>query len=144
MPAIIANADAIILAHNHPSGDPSPSVKDGRMSGRIVETGKIVGNEDLDQIIVGDVDRCCSNKYWGRNVGREMQSYAGGLSNYTISNVNALKLPQAKPFVQRRIQLYNILVFEFTNSLTHQRFFKSIHAAFDSSFNIQTRLLPVG
>lgn len=51
-PAIIANASAsIILAHNHPSGDPMPSHEDRRVTERLVQAGKILGIEVLDDVI---------------------------------------------------------------------------------------------
>ena len=52
--ALLANAVSIILMHNHPSGDPSPSREDIEVTRRIVEAGKIIGIQVLDHIIVGD------------------------------------------------------------------------------------------
>ena len=51
-PAILTNAASIILAHNHPSGDPEPSEEDLETTKRLVEAGKIMGIEVLDHIIV--------------------------------------------------------------------------------------------
>ncbi|MBZ4645006.1 MAG: repair protein RadC [Petroclostridium sp.] len=45
---------SIILVHNHPSGDPSPSQEDIEVTKRIVESGKILGIDVLDHIIIGD------------------------------------------------------------------------------------------
>ncbi len=53
-PAILANAAAIICAHNHPSGDPTPSPEDKATTRKLVEAGKILGIQVLDHIIVGD------------------------------------------------------------------------------------------
>lgn len=53
-PAIRKSAAAIILAHNHPSGDPTPSREDVEVTKRIVEAGDIIGIKVLDHIIVGD------------------------------------------------------------------------------------------
>ncbi|HHY37574.1 MAG TPA: DNA repair protein RadC [Clostridia bacterium] len=47
-------AAAVILAHNHPSGDPSPSREDISITGRLIEAGRILGIEVLDHLIVGD------------------------------------------------------------------------------------------
>jgi DNA repair protein RadC len=58
--ALLANAVSIIVMHNHPSGDPSPSREDIEVTKRLVEAGKIVGVEVLDHIIVGD--QYCSLK----------------------------------------------------------------------------------
>lgn len=52
--AIQKNCANIICAHNHPSGDPSPSPEDIHMTRRLAEAGKIVGVELLDHIIIGD------------------------------------------------------------------------------------------
>ena len=53
-PAILSNANSIIIAHNHPSGDPSPSEEDTKVTNRLVEGGKLLGIEVLDHIIIGD------------------------------------------------------------------------------------------
>ena len=53
-PAILANSNAIIIFHNHPSGDPSPSRDDLDITKRLVEAGNILGIEVLDHIIIGD------------------------------------------------------------------------------------------
>ena len=52
--AIAASAAALIIAHNHPSGDPSPSAEDRRVTERLAEAGQIIGIELLDHIIIGD------------------------------------------------------------------------------------------
>ena len=52
--AIIASAAAIIVAHNHPSGDPTPSAEDRRITQRLAEAGQILGIELLDHVILGD------------------------------------------------------------------------------------------
>ena len=53
-PAILGNAAAVILCHNHPSGDPAPSQEDRVLTKRLVEAGKLLGIDILDHIIVGD------------------------------------------------------------------------------------------
>lgn len=52
--ALLANAVSIILMHNHPSGDPTPSREDIEVTRRLVEAGKILGVQVLDHIIIGD------------------------------------------------------------------------------------------
>jgi len=52
-PAIIVNAAAIILAHNHPSGDPTPSEADIRVTRNLVRAGQLLKIEVLDHIILG-------------------------------------------------------------------------------------------
>ncbi|GGA58132.1 hypothetical protein GCM10007416_34170 [Kroppenstedtia guangzhouensis] len=56
-PAVIANTAGIIVAHNHPSGDPTPSREDVHITERLYEVGKIMGIELLDHIIIGDPGR---------------------------------------------------------------------------------------
>ncbi|MCB9136592.1 MAG: DNA repair protein RadC [Anaerolineales bacterium] len=51
--AIRRNAPALILAHNHPSGDPSPSPDDVAITRTIVEAGKLLDIDLLDHLIVG-------------------------------------------------------------------------------------------
>ncbi|MFZ5631801.1 MAG: RadC family protein [Bacillota bacterium] len=52
--AIKRSASAIILVHNHPSGDPSPSREDREITQRLRDAGSIIGIEVLDHIIIGD------------------------------------------------------------------------------------------
>lgn len=51
--AILSNSAAIILAHNHPSGDPTPSREDLDVTKRLMQAGEIVGIQILDHVIVG-------------------------------------------------------------------------------------------
>ena len=53
-PAIIMGASSIILAHSHPSGDPSPSKDDIELTRRLGKAGEILGIEVLDHIIIAD------------------------------------------------------------------------------------------
>ena len=53
-PAILGNAAAIILAHNHPSGDPAPSAEDLALTKRLCEVGELVGIRVLDHIVLGE------------------------------------------------------------------------------------------
>lgn len=52
--ALECNAVSIILLHNHPSGDPTPSREDILLTKRIKEAGKLIGIELLDHIIIGN------------------------------------------------------------------------------------------
>jgi len=54
--AVIQGASAVILAHNHPSGDPTPSREDREATKRMVQAGKILGIRVLDHIVIGDND----------------------------------------------------------------------------------------
>jgi DNA repair protein RadC len=51
--AILANSAAVIVAHNHPSGDPTPSNQDLEVTKRLQEAGELLGIAVLDHIIVG-------------------------------------------------------------------------------------------
>ncbi len=51
--AIIATAASLILVHNHPSGDPTPSEEDKRVTTRLAGVGREIGIELLDHIILG-------------------------------------------------------------------------------------------
>jgi len=52
--ALAVSAAHIIVTHNHPSGDPSPSREDIEITRKLVETGKIIGINVLDHVIIGD------------------------------------------------------------------------------------------
>lgn len=52
--AVIANAAAIIVVHNHPSGDPTPSAEDIAITHRLREAGELLGIRILDHVILGD------------------------------------------------------------------------------------------
>jgi DNA repair protein RadC len=51
--AVRANAAALIVAHNHPSGDPTPSPEDVSMTRTLVEAGRILDIEVLDHLVIG-------------------------------------------------------------------------------------------
>jgi len=53
-PAILSNAASIVVAHNHPSGDPTESVEDTRITVRLRDAADIIGIDLLDHVIVGD------------------------------------------------------------------------------------------
>ena len=55
-PAILANASSIIIAHNHPSGDTTPSTDDVEALRRTREAGRLLGIEVLDSLIAGAFD----------------------------------------------------------------------------------------
>ncbi len=52
--ACLSNASALILAHNHPSGDTTPSAEDRALSKRLRQAGELLGVELLDFLIVTD------------------------------------------------------------------------------------------
>ncbi|GAM09722.1 hypothetical protein OR1_02002 [Geobacter sp. OR-1] len=53
-PAVRDSAAAIILVHNHPTGDPSPSREDLELTRRLREAGEVMGIRVLDHVIIGD------------------------------------------------------------------------------------------
>ena len=56
--AITHSAASVVLAHNHPSGDPEPSEDDIKITKKLVDSGKILGIEVLDHIIIGKNNFC--------------------------------------------------------------------------------------
>ncbi|MHB0938377.1 MAG: RadC family protein [Armatimonadota bacterium] len=52
--AIKVTAAAVLLVHNHPSGDPTPSKEDLALTARMTQTGDLVGIPVLDHLIIGD------------------------------------------------------------------------------------------
>lgn len=52
--ALLAGASAIFLAHNHPSGDATPSADDRQVTRRLAQAGWTIGVELLDHLVVGD------------------------------------------------------------------------------------------
>jgi len=52
--AIKATAGAVLLVHNHPSGDPTPSTEDLALTARMVQAGELVGIPVLDHLVIGD------------------------------------------------------------------------------------------
>ena len=52
-PALVARASAVVLMHNHPSGDPSPSEADIKLTRELIRAGKLLKVEVLDHIILG-------------------------------------------------------------------------------------------
>ena len=53
-PAILLNSCGIIAAHNHPSGDPTPSAEDRTLTARLRQAGELIGIALLDHIVLGD------------------------------------------------------------------------------------------
>jgi len=53
-PAILSNAASILVGHNHPSGQAKPSQEDINVTKKLVESGKIIGIDLLDHIVMGE------------------------------------------------------------------------------------------
>lgn len=64
--AVLLNAATIVLVHNHPSGDPSPSTEDLALTARVGGVGRLIGIELLDHIIIGHDGRFVSLRELGR------------------------------------------------------------------------------
>jgi DNA repair protein RadC len=56
-PAIAANAAAVVLAHNHPSGDPTPSEADIKVTRDLIRAGQLLKIDVLDHLILGRATR---------------------------------------------------------------------------------------
>lgn len=56
--AVKCSAASIILVHNHPSGDPTPSKEDIDITRRLVQSGDIIGIEVIDHLIIGQKNYC--------------------------------------------------------------------------------------
>jgi DNA repair protein RadC len=63
--AMLGAATAIVVFHNHPSGDPTPSPEDVALTARLASAGTLMGIDLVDHIVLGDV-RYCSFKEMGR------------------------------------------------------------------------------
>jgi len=59
-PAILAGSAPLLLAHNHPSGDPEPSAEDIALTRRLIAAGQLLGIEVLDHLILGEAGRFVS------------------------------------------------------------------------------------
>ena len=53
-PAMLHHAAAIMVAHNHPSGDPKPSIEDEEVTRQLLRSGKVLGIPMIDHVIIGD------------------------------------------------------------------------------------------
>ena len=71
--AILANSAAILLAHNHPSGDPTPSAEDRSVTRLLVDAGIVLGIEVLDHVVLGE-----SPRYYSFREAGHMASGARG------------------------------------------------------------------
>lgn len=55
-PALLESAAAIVFLHNHPSGDPAPSMEDRECTRRLTAAAKILGIRVLDHVVFGETD----------------------------------------------------------------------------------------
>lgn len=73
-PAVALAATAVIVAHNHPSGDPTPSPDDRAVTERLRAAGELLGIELLDHLVIGD------ERYFSFASGTVERFAAGGAS----------------------------------------------------------------
>ena len=66
--AILGNAAAVIVAHNHPSGDAAPSAQDIELTRRLIAAGKLIGIPVLDHVVVA-ADECVGLRDRHRGMG---------------------------------------------------------------------------
>lgn len=60
--AILSNSNAMILVHNHPSGDPTPSNEDILVTERLKQAGELLGIKVIDHVIIGEYGKFYSFK----------------------------------------------------------------------------------
>lgn len=64
--AAIGGAAAIVVFHNHPSGDPTPSPDDRELTRRLVAAGRLMGIDVIDHLVLGDT------RYWSFKESRDL------------------------------------------------------------------------
>ena len=52
--AVVGSAASVVVFHNHPSGDPTPSVNDRQITRRLMDAGEVMGIQLMDHIILGE------------------------------------------------------------------------------------------
>lgn len=68
-PVILAGAYGFALTHNHPSGDPSPSMGDNRFTRRLIEAADLLSLRFLDHVVIGEPEAGRSPFYSYREAG---------------------------------------------------------------------------
>ena len=94
--AIKNKAASIVVVHNHPSGDPSPSMDDNKLTKVLKETGKIMGITQLANIIIGngayysyaeaDIDN------WQKSIQNKQRNASIKLQEKEIRKLNLIKI----------------------------------------------------
>lgn len=64
LPALFANASAVVLFHTHPSGDPSPSKADKKLTKRVADAAELLGLDLEDHVILGEEGRYHAMSAW--------------------------------------------------------------------------------
>lgn len=60
--AVVASSKSVVLTHNHPSGDPTPSDADIALTNRFVRAGSLLGIQVTDHVIIGEKEVCSMRK----------------------------------------------------------------------------------
>ena len=89
-PAVRDNAPSIIVVHNHPSGDPTPSPEDVSITRELVAAGKLMGVELLDHLVIGS----------GNRLGALLVDMETGLRGFLIAGQDAFLEPLEKELKQ--------------------------------------------
>lgn len=63
-PAIAASASAVIVAHNHPSGDPTPSRADIQITRQLKQASEVIGIDLLDHLVIGEPGDVCARGFY--------------------------------------------------------------------------------
>jgi len=101
--ALELRAAGVILVHNHPSGDPTPSKDDNEIINRIVEAGKIMGINVVDFIIVAEQGEfSVSEKLKGQN----SNSYISDGTQCSLFDVLELPAPTYYPITEKNHKIY--------------------------------------
>lgn len=77
-PALLARAAAVIFVHNHPSGDPTPSPEDHRVTHQLKAAGDLLGIRVLDHLIIG-------NPGWQRI---DLEPFGGSRANRSLNSIS--------------------------------------------------------
>lgn len=78
-PAFATGSQALIIAHNHPSGDPRPSTDDVALTHRMEAAGELVGLPVLDHLVIGDEDAYSfKNEHLMSKLWERDKSYSSG------------------------------------------------------------------
>lgn len=67
--AILDNAASIIIVHNHPSGDPTPSASDIKITKRLAQAAEIMGIPLIDHVVIGRASKGASKPFYSLRDG---------------------------------------------------------------------------
>ena len=102
--AIVASAAAIILMHNHPSGDVTPSYADIKVTHGLIRAGKVLKIEVLDHVIVGRPSQDRSYSLFGHGYFRAIDCFEGVNRKITKREVETILRRMCRIFKGHRQQ----------------------------------------